>query len=69
MFAARLADIEDSPEAHSMTRLQWITMALWVLLLAYLGAWGLHAYRHRPCADLPGSKLIVDPVRACEVKP
>lgn len=46
-----------------------IALLLWTLFTAIMLGWLAWDYAHRPCADLPGSKLIVDPVRACEVKP
>jgi len=45
--------------------LRRITIALYLLLVAYLTGFFWHWYTHRPCADVNGKPVIVNGEKGC----
>jgi len=42
-----------------------LTIALYLLLVAYLTGFFWHWYTHRPCADVNGKPVIVNGEKGC----
>jgi hypothetical protein len=45
--------------------LRRITIALWIVLVAYLAGFTWHWYTHRPCADVNGRPALLEGERVC----